>query len=162
MQRYYRAAKLVRQVNDDPAAEPARAAVPDRHASRSPIDDEFQRDRRAAATCATSDLFERGPAAMLDAFLTHAAASASSRACRRARCARCGATGTASTRAFRRDPANRARFIADVPRAARHHARAAADEPVRHPRPATCRRSAASSARCSTTCSTSTRSTSTS
>ena len=46
--------------------------------------------------------------------------------------------------------------------AARLAARAAADEPVRRPRAATCRCSAASSARCSTTCSTSTRWTSTS
>ena len=161
MQRYYRAAKLVRQVNIDPAAEPARAAVSGRHASRSPIDDEF-RASTSCSTCATRSCSSAGPAAMLDAFLTlqrhpraqghvgaHAARAVAQPASR-------------SMPRFRRDPANRARFIADLPRAARRHARAAADEPVRHPRPATCRRSAASSARCSTTSSTSTRSTSTS
>ena len=61
MQRYYRAAKLVRQVNIDPAAEPARAAVPGCHAT--PVADRRASSSRVDELLDVRDeaLFERGP-----------------------------------------------------------------------------------------------------
>ena len=77
MQRYYRAAKLVRQVNVDPAAEPARAAVSDRPREPRRRSTTTSRPSTSCSTSRDEDLFERRPAAMLDAFLTHAAPPAS-------------------------------------------------------------------------------------
>ena len=109
MQRYYRAAKIVRQVNTHPAAEPARAAVSRRHRRRSPIDDEFQRVDELLDV-RDEELFASGPGAMLDAFLTlqrhpelHGMTARTLRALWRNR-HRIDAQ-------FRRDPANRARFM---------------------------------------------------
>ena len=117
-----------------PAAEPARAPVPDRRPSPS----------RSTTTSVAIDelldvrdeaLFERRPAAMLDAFLDDAAASRAE-----------GHVGADAARAVAQPAsrrrrasaairANRARFIAVLRAAARRHARAAADESLRHPGP---------------------------
>ena len=159
MQRYYRAAKLVRQVNTI-LLQNLHARLYPAHTPPVPFDAEFQRST-SCSTCATRSLFARRPAAMLDAFLMlqkhrelKGMTARTLRALWRNR-------HLIDVR-FRRDPANRARFIEMFRLEQGPPARAAPDEPVRHPRPVPAGRSAASSGRCSTTSSTSTRSTSTS
>ena len=123
----------------DPAAEPARAALPGRAPSRVPIDDDFQSVDELARHARRGRCSSASPAAMLDAFLTHAAASGAE-----------GHVGAHAARAvaqpriaidaaFRRDPRESRALHADLSRAARPHARAAADEPVRDPRRTICR-----------------------
>ncbi len=132
MQRYYRAAKLVRQVNV--------ILLQNLHARLFPIstepvaiDGDFQSidellDIRDEA------LFERRPAAMLDAFLTmqrHPELKGMS-----ARTLRALWRNRHRVDArFRREPRKPRALPPDAARAARDHARAAPDEPLRHPRP---------------------------
>ena len=109
MQHYYRAAKFVRQVNVI-LLQNLHARLFPTTALPSPLDDQFQvvdelLDVRA------EDLFERQPAAMLDAFLTlqrrpelKGMSARTLRALWRNR--------TRVDARFRRDPANRARFVA--------------------------------------------------
>jgi [protein-PII] uridylyltransferase len=108
MQRYYRAAKLVRQINVillqnlharlfPPAAEPV------------PIDGDFQASDELLDNI-DETLFERRPAAMLDAFLTmqrHAELKGMSARTLRA----LWRNRNRIDARFRRDPANRARFL---------------------------------------------------
>ncbi len=75
MQRYYRAAKLVRQVNMI-LLQNLHARLFPVSAEPVPIDAEFQRVDELL-DIRDETLFERRPAAMLDAFLDAAAASAS-------------------------------------------------------------------------------------
>ena len=108
MQRYYRAAKVVRQINTI-LLQNLHARLYPAATDPVPIDEEFQRvdellDARDEA------LFERRPAAMLDAFLTlqrhselHGMTADTLRALWRNR-------HRIDTR-FRKDPANRARFL---------------------------------------------------
>ena len=77
MQRYYRAAKLVRQVNSILLQNLHARLFPVADRSRCPIDDDFQARRRAARHARRGRCSSGGPRAMLDAFLTTAAASAS-------------------------------------------------------------------------------------
>ena len=108
MQRYYRAAKLVRQVNTI-LLQNVHARLYPAATEPVPIDDEFQRvdellDIRDDA------LFARRPAAMLDAFLTmqrHPELTGMSARTLRA----LWRDRHRIDLAFRRDPANRARFI---------------------------------------------------
>ena len=116
----------------DPAAEPARAPVPDRRRSRGRS---TTSSTRSTSCCTSRDeaLFERRPAAMLDAFLTmqrHPELKGMSARTLRA----LWRNRHRIDAAFRRDPREPRALHADVPRAARPHARAAADEPLRHPR----------------------------
>ena len=132
MQRYYRAAKLVRQVNII-LLQNLHARLYPAATLPVPIDDEFQQvdellDMR------DEELFVQRPAAMLDAFLM----------LQKHRELR-GMTARTLRRAVARPAAHRRRvpprprqpraLHRDVPRRARPAARAAADEPVRHPRP---------------------------
>mgnify|MGYP003694545253 CR=1 FL=1 len=119
MQRYYRAAKLVRQVNMILLQNLHARLCSGRSSEPVPIDD--GRSRRVDELLDIRDEDAVRAPALRDARRVPRAAAASGAdgACPRARCARCGASGTAIDVAFRRDPGNRARFIADVPRAAR-------------------------------------------
>ena len=120
MQRYYRAAKLVRQVNMHRCCRTCtRGCYPCRRDGRSSIDDTFQSRRRAARRRATSALFEHRSGSDARRVPDAAAAPGAAAACRRARCARCGAIGTAIDAAFRRDPAQPRALPATLPRAAR-------------------------------------------
>ncbi len=98
MQRYYRAAKLVRQVNI--------ILLQNLHARLFPIAERARRDRRRrssrSTSCSTSATRRCSRSARRRCSMRSSRWSAipSSEGCRRARCARCGATGTASTRAF--------------------------------------------------------------
>ncbi|MCK7502070.1 MAG: nucleotidyltransferase domain-containing protein [Comamonadaceae bacterium] len=111
MQRYYRAAKAVTQLNHDPAAEHRGAhAAGAEAAPMRPIDARLPRSRRQLL-----DVRERRPVRArtrtpsCETFLRLAAAPGTRRACRRARCARCGNARDADRRAHSaRDPANRA------------------------------------------------------
>ncbi len=161
MQRYYRAAKVVRQVNT--------ILLQNLHARLYPAATRAGRRSTtissastSCSTCATSALFETRPGGDARRVPDAAAAPASCKGMTARTLRALWRNRHRIDAAFRRDPGNRARFIADLPRAARPHARAAADEPVRHPRPLPAGVRRASSARCSTTSSTSTRSTSTS
>ena len=113
MQRYYRAAKIGAAGQRDPAAEPARAAVPSRREPLA-IDGDFQAidellDVRDEA------LFERGPAAMLDAFLTHAAPPGAE-----------GHVGAHAARAMAQPASGRRRASAAIRRTARDSSRCCA------------------------------------
>ena len=109
MQRYYRAAKLVRQVNTI-LLQNLHARLYPAATQPVPIDASSSRST-SCSTCATSELFVQRPAAMLDAFLMlqkhrelQGMTARTLRALWRDRQLIDGA--------FRRDPANRARFMA--------------------------------------------------
>ena len=108
MQRYYRAAKLVRQVNVI-VLQNLHARLFPSTAQPSPLDDDFQVVDELLDV-RVEDLFARRPAAMLDAFLTlqrHPELKGMS-----ARTLRALWRNRARIDArFRRDPANRARFL---------------------------------------------------
>ena len=159
MQRYYRAAKLVRQVNVI-LLQNLHARLFPIPTEPTPLDDDFlaidellARARRNAVRAAAGGDARRLP---------DAAAASGTEGHVGAHAARAVAQPAPHRRPLPPRPREPRALPAGVPRAARPHARTAADEPLRHPGPTTCRRSAASSARCSTTSSTSTRSTSTS
>jgi [protein-PII] uridylyltransferase len=108
MQRYYRAAKLVRQVNTI-LLQNIHARLYPAATDPAPIDAEFQRVDELL-DIRSDDLFARRPAAMLDAFLTRqrhpeltGMSARTLRALWRER--------HRIDAAFRRDPDNRARFI---------------------------------------------------
>jgi len=108
MQRYYRAAKLVRQVNVI-LVQNLHARLFPSVALPLPLDDDFQAADELLDV-RSEDLFERRPAAMLDAFLAlqrHPELKGMS-----ARTLRALWRNRARVDArFRRDPANRARFL---------------------------------------------------
>ena len=110
MQRYYRNAKLVTQLNTlvlqnlDARICPGRRRRPSSSTSAS----------RWCATCSTSrddDLFEREPRAMLEAFLLMAAALRNCKGMTARTLRALWRRATASTPRFRRDPDNRALFL---------------------------------------------------
>src|SRR5436190_1073137 len=108
MQRYYRAAKLVRQVNTI-LLQNIHARLYPAATEPVPIDDEFQRVDELLDV-RDDTLFARRPAAMLDAFLTmqrHPELTGMSARTLRA----LWRDRHRIDLAFRRDPANRARFI---------------------------------------------------
>ena len=97
------------------------------------IDDEFEAIDELLDV-RDEHVFERRPGAMLDAFLhmqQHRELTGMSARTLRA----LWRNRHRIDAAFRRDPENRPRFVRCLPRAARHRARAAADEPVRRPGP---------------------------
>ena len=160
MQRYYRAAKLVRQVNV--------ILLQNLHARLFPIAGRAGRRRRRFPV-AIDELLDlqrrdavRAPAGGDARRVPDDAAAPGAQGHVGAHAARAVAQSQPHRRALPPRSGEPRTLPADLPRAARPDARAAADEPVRHPRPLPAGRSAASSARCSTTSSTSTRSTSTS
>ncbi len=159
MQRYYRAAKLVRQVNVI-VLQNLHARLFPSTALPVPLDGRLPGRRRAARRA------RRGPVRAApggDARrVPDAAASPRAQGHVGAHAARAVAQPRARRRAVPARPGEPRALPPGVPRAARDHPRPAPDEPVRRSSAATCRCSAASSGRCSTTCSTSTRSTSTS
>ena len=111
MQRYYRAAKLVRQVNTILLQNLHARLYPGRHASRCRSTREFQRDRRAARRARRARCSSGGPRAMLDAFL-HAAAPSRAEGHVGAHAARAVARPAPHRRARSAAiPANRARFM---------------------------------------------------
>ena len=123
MQRYYRAAKIVRQVNV--------ILLQNLHARLFPIADRagadrrrLRRDRRAPAR-ARRDAVRAPAGGDARRVSDHAAPPRVEGHVGAGRCARCGATGIASTPRFRRDKANRARFIAllRAPRGVTHELR---------------------------------------
>jgi [protein-PII] uridylyltransferase len=108
MQRYYRAAKLVRQVNVIVLQNLHARLVPST-ALPSPLDDDFQAADELLDV-RVEDLFERRPAAMLDAFLAlqrHPELKGMSARTLRS----LWRNRTRVDARFRRDPANRARFL---------------------------------------------------
>ena len=133
MQRYYRAAKAVRQLNVillqnlHARLFPAQLAAACRSTPISRRVDELLDVR-------DDELFARAPRGDARSFLTmqkHPELKGMSARTLRA----LWRNRDLIDAAFRRDPANRARFMEILRAAARPDARAAADEPVRHPRP---------------------------
>ena len=110
---------------------------------------------------ASDDLYQRDPHAILETFLVYQQTIGIKGLSARTLRALYNARDLMDAQ-FRRDPVNRATFMQILHAARRPHARLPADEPDLACWAATCGCSAASSGRCSTTCSTSTRWTSTS
>ena len=108
MQRYYRAAKLVRQVNTI-LLQNLHARLHPAATSPVPIDSEFQSVDQLLDVC-DEDLFARRPAAMLDAFLAVQRGRNLKGMTARTLRALWRSRRRIDSR-FRRDPANRARFI---------------------------------------------------
>ena len=114
MQRYYRAAKLVRQVNV--------ILLQNLHARLFPIPTRargrstpISRRSTSCSTCATRSCSSAGPAAMLDAFLTHAAPSRAQ-----------GHVGAHAARAVAQPASRRRRVSAAIRRTARASSRSCA------------------------------------
>ena len=94
----------------DPAAEPARAALADRRRGRG-RSTRTSPPSTSCSTSATSDLFERRPVGHARRFPDDAAAPRAQGHVGAHAAGAVAQRATASTRAFRRDPANRAKFM---------------------------------------------------